>query len=47
LKQLESLQLVGHDVQADALSSAKLTSLSLGHAHVDDTVASRIGQLRD
>jgi Leucine-rich repeat (LRR) protein len=47
LKELESLHLVGHNVAADALVFPKLTSLSLGNASVDDSVALRIGQLRN
>ncbi|MFN0128482.1 MAG: biopolymer transporter ExbD, partial [Verrucomicrobiales bacterium] len=46
LKGLKSLHLVGQEVTADILDFPKLTSLSLGHASVDDDVVARIGELR-
>jgi len=45
LDELESLQLVGHDVPADVLRFPKLTSLGLGNLNVDDAVADRVSTL--
>jgi hypothetical protein len=47
LTDLESLHLVGHEVPADALAFPKLTALSLGHSAIEDTVATKIGELRE
>lgn len=47
LKLLESLQLVGHEISADALDFPRLTSLSLGDGSVDDQVAAKIAELRE
>lgn len=46
LRNLRSLHLVGQEVPADSLDFPELTSLSLGHAAVDDSVAVQVSKLR-
>lgn len=46
LKQLKSLQLVGHEVTAETLELPNLVSLGLGHQGIDDTVAAKVAELK-